>query len=362
MARFHFAGPAVLLAFHRVGMNMKIKATVAVLVAWGGVVLVGAGEIRVGIIGCDTSHALAFTETWNNPKSLGHVPGFRVVAAYRGGSPDIPQSVKLQEEIVPKLKERYGVKFYDTIQELCQNVDAVCLESLDGRPKLEQLKPVLQAKKRVFVDTPMGASYAQVAEMFRQARQARMPMFSASSLRFASNTVAVKRGAVGAVTNAITYGPCETEMHHPELFWCGIHGVEALFTIMGTGCQTVAWATNAQGRIEVTATWVGGRVGVFREAKDFHGMAYGRKGELTVGGSDGYVPLVQEISKYFTTGIPPMLPQETVDIFAFMQAAGESKRQGGAPIPLRPYLPALNRAPSAISTSGNSSESSGRSR
>jgi predicted dehydrogenase len=316
-------------------MNVTMKKLFVCLAAWLGAWAVTAAEIRVGIIGCDTAHVLAFTETWNNSNAPGHVPGFKVVAAYRGGSPDIPASVKAQEEIVPKLKAQYGVKFYDTIAELCQNVDAVCLESLDGRPKLEQLKPVLQAKKRVFVDQPMGASFQQVSDMFRLARQARMPLFTASPLRFASNTVAVKRGAVGVVTNAITYGPCETEPHHPELFWSGIHGVEALFAIMGPGCQMAARGTNAQGRIEVVATWTGGRVGVFREAKGFHGMAYGRKGELAVGNGDGELPLVREISKYFTTGIPPMLPQETLEVFAFMQAADESKRQGGAPMPLQ---------------------------
>jgi hypothetical protein len=34
---------------------------------------VSAAEIRVGIVGCDTSHATAFTETWNNPQAKGHV-------------------------------------------------------------------------------------------------------------------------------------------------------------------------------------------------------------------------------------------------------------------------------------------------
>ncbi|HVV71145.1 MAG TPA: oxidoreductase, partial [Verrucomicrobiae bacterium] len=48
----------------------------------------GAAELRIGIIGCDTSHVVAFTETFNNPSSPGHVPGGKVVAAFKGGSPD----------------------------------------------------------------------------------------------------------------------------------------------------------------------------------------------------------------------------------------------------------------------------------
>ena len=293
-----------------------------------------AAELRVGIIGCDTSHATAFTETWNNPQAKGHIAGFKVVAAFRGGSADIPQSVKLQEEIVPKLKEKYGVMIYDSIEELCENVDVVCLESLDGRPKLEQIKPVLKAGKPVFVDKPFGASLKDAKEIFRLANDARVSIFTSSSLRFAKNTQAVRGGAIGVVTNATTFGPCETDPHHPEMYWYGIHGIEALFTVMGTGCESVRRGTNAQGKIEVIGNWSGGRTGVFTEDKDFRGNAAGAKGEMLAGKWDGYIPLVEAISKFFQSGIAPVKQEETLEIYSFMDAAEESRRKGGAVIRL----------------------------
>lgn len=288
-----------------------------------------AVELRVGIVGCDTSHATAFAETWNNPQAKGHVAGFKVVAAFRGGSADIPQSVKLQADVVPKLKEKYGVTFYDSIEELCKNVDVVCLESLDGRPKLEQIKPVLTAGKPVFVDKPFGASLKDAKEIFRLANEARVPIFTSSSLRFAKNTLMVRGGAIGVVTNGATFGPCETDPHHPEMYWYGIHGIEALFTVMGTGCETVRRGTNAVGKIEVTGKWSGGRIGVFTEDKDFRGNASGSKGEMPVGKWDGYVPLVEAISQFFRTGIPPVTAEETLEIYAFMDAVEESGRLDG---------------------------------
>ncbi len=300
-----------------------------------------AGELRVGIIGCDTSHATAFTETWNNPQAKGHIAGFKVVAAFRGGSADVPQSVKLQEEIVPKLKDKYGVTFYDSIEELCKHVDVVCLESLDGRPKLEQIKPVLKAGKPVFVDKPFGASLKDAKEIFLLANEARVPIFTSSSLRFAKNTQAVRGGVIGVVTNATTFGPCETDPHHPEMYWYGIHGIEALFTVMGTGCETVRRGTNAQGKIEVVGKWSGGRVGVFTEDKDFRGNASGVKGEMAVGKWDGYVPLVEAISKFFQTGVAPVKPEETLEIYAFMDSVEESRRLGGATV----LLPAAKGVP-----------------
>ena len=53
--------------------------------------------IRIGMIGLDTSHVTAFTEIMHNAEAKGHVPGARVVAAFKGGSPDIPSSINRVE-------------------------------------------------------------------------------------------------------------------------------------------------------------------------------------------------------------------------------------------------------------------------
>ncbi len=53
--------------------------------------------VRVGIIGLDTSHVVAFTKIFNEASDPEHVPGFQVVAAYKGGSPDIKDSASRVE-------------------------------------------------------------------------------------------------------------------------------------------------------------------------------------------------------------------------------------------------------------------------
>src|SRR6266576_6131227 len=315
---------------------MKTQIVLLGALACGATALGGA--LRIGIIGCDTSHVIAFIETLNNPAAKGHVPGGKVVAAYRGGSPDIPDSASRLEGYTKTLQEKYGVRMCDSIEELCQNVDAVLLESLDGRPKLEQVKPVLKARKPVFLDKPMAGSFRDVLEIFRLAEKAKVPLFTSSSLRFAKDTQAVRNGSIGRVRYAETYGPCEIESHHPDLYWYGVHAVESLFTIMGTGCATVQRGKTADGKIEVTGTWEGGRKGVFREDKNFHGSAEGEKDETKAGSFDGYVPLVAESIKFFQTGGAPVTPEETIEIFAFMEAADESKQQGGAPVKIKDVL------------------------
>jgi len=297
-------------------------------------VAVGA-DLRLGIIGCDTSHVIAFTETLNNPQAKGHIAGGKVVAAYKGGSADIPSSIGHIEGYSKTLREKYGVKIYDSIEELCQNVDVVLLESVDGRPHLEQVKPVLKAGKPVFIDKPMAGSLRDTLEIFRLAKAANVPVFSSSGLRFAKANQAARNGSLGKVTYAETYGPCEIEPHHPDLFWYGVHGVEALFTVMGTGCETAQRGTTTNGTIEVVGIWSDGRKGIYRADKSgFHGLAKGEKGEAPAGTFDGYEPLVAAIMQFFQTGVAPVQPKETIEIIAFMEAADLSKQQGGVPVKL----------------------------
>lgn len=299
---------------------------------------VHAAEIRLGLIGLDTSHVTAFTETLNNPKAKNHVPGARVVAAFKGGSPDIPSSINRVEEYTTALRDKHGVKICDTIEEVCAQVDAVLIEAVDGRPHLEQARVVIAAKKPLYIDKPVAGSLRDALEIYRLAATAGVPVFSSSSLRFARNTQAVRQGSIGRVLSAETTSPSPTEPHHPDLFWYGIHGCESLFTVMGTGCETVQRRTTVDGKIEVVGTWKGGRTGIFREDSKYAGTARGEKGEAPVGSFDGYAPLVAEIVKFFQTRQAPVSPEETIELFAFMEAADESKRQGGKPVALADVL------------------------
>jgi Oxidoreductase family, NAD-binding Rossmann fold len=330
-------------------MNINTRTLRSTLVLCG-LLFAGAGfcfsaapaaELRIGLIGLDTSHVVAFTMALNDPSYPGHVPGGRVVAAFKGGSMDIPSSRDRIEEYTKELREKYGVKLVDSIEQLCREVDAVMLESVDGRPHLEQARPVIKAGKPLYIDKPMAASLRDGLEIFRLAKAAKVPVFSASSLRFGKSTLAVRNGAIGKVLSAETFCPVHLEPHHPELFWYGIHGVESLFTVMGAGCETVKRGVTADGRVEVTGTWTGGRTGVFRQAPDnksYGGTARGEKGEAPVGAYDGYEPLVAEIIKFFQTGVSPVPERETVEILAFMEASELSRERGGQPVQISEVL------------------------
>src|SRR5438093_2199195 len=164
-----------------------------------------ASELRVGIIGCDTSHVPEFTELLNNPQAKGHVAGAKVIAAFKGGSKDIESSWSRVDRYAKTLQEKHAVRFYDRIEDLCRDVDAVLLESVDGRPHLEQARPVIKARKPLFIDKPVAGSLRDAIEIYRLARQDKVPVFSSSSYRFYESLIDLKKAEVGEVRSVISY-------------------------------------------------------------------------------------------------------------------------------------------------------------
>ncbi|MBI1841254.1 MAG: Gfo/Idh/MocA family oxidoreductase [Verrucomicrobia bacterium] len=307
-----------------------------------------AADIKIGIIGLDTSHVAAFTELLNNPANAKHVPGGRVVAAFKGGSPDIPSSASRVEGYTRELQDRYQVKIVDSIESLCSEVDAVLLESVDGRPHLEQARPIFRARKPVFIDKPIAGSLRDAVEIVRLAKESGVPCFSSSSYRFYESMQELKKADVGKLMSAVSYGPAEKEPHHPDLFWYGVHPVEGLFTVMGPGCQSVS-RTASDATDVVVGMWSEGRTGTLlglrTGATPHKVIVFGSKSVAEQKGSGDYAPLVREIVQFFKSGKSPVSLDETLELFAFMEAADESKRQGGKPVAIADVLKAAGQRP-----------------
>jgi len=296
---------------------------------------VQAEDLRIGMVGLDTSHVTAFTRILNDQSAKDHIPGGKIVAAVKDSSPDIESSYSRVEKYTTELTGKWGVKLYPTVTEMCRYVDAVMVENVDGRPHLKHATDVIKAGKPLFIDKPLAGTLEDCLKIYRLAKRHNVPVFSSSSLRFAKATLAARAGKHGKVLRCATFSPAHHEPHHPDLFWYGIHGVESLFTVMGPGCISVQRGTTEDGKIIVTGKWKDGRIGIFREGKGYGGTAKCESGEHPVGGYDGYAPLVKEVIRFFQTGKSPVDARETLEIYAFMQAADESKAANGKEIPLK---------------------------
>ena len=152
---------------------------------------------------------------------------------------------------------------------------------------------------------------------------------------------------VGDILGCEAFGPCSLEPHHPDLFWYGVHTAELLFTLMGPGCQTVS-RTHTDDTDFVVGVWKDGRIGTFRGLRKgpytYGAMVFGSKAITRSGDFSGYEPLTVEIAKFFRTGKPPVSAEITIELFAFMEAADESKRQGGKPVALEQVIDTARKA------------------
>jgi hypothetical protein len=304
---------------------------------------VGAG--RIGIIGLDTSHSVAFTKALNGPNPSKKYNGFNIVAAYPQGSADIESSVKRIPGYTEEVK-KLGVEIVHSIEELLTKVDFVLLETNDGRPHLDQALQVIKAGKTLFIDKPVAGSLHDVIAIYKAAEENHVPVFSSSSLRYMESAQEAALGKVGKILGADTYSPATLEKTHPDFFWYGIHGVEILYTVMGRGCKEIT-RTSTENTDIVTGIWNDGRVGTFRGTRtgthDYGGTAYGEKGNLVLGPFKGYDNLLDRIIEFFATGIPPVSKEETLEIYTFMEAADESKRRKGKAVLLEDVFKKASR-------------------
>ena len=302
----------------------------------------GAQELRLGMVGLDTSHVTAFTEVMNDPNHPKHVPGAKVVVAVKGGSPDIESSASRVDGFTKEMTEKWGVEMVGTVEELAAKVDGIMIQSIDGRTHLAQAIPAIKSGKPVFIDKPFAGTLTDVIKIVRHAKEKNVPLFSSSSYRYYDGMVALKAQDVGDIRGAISYGPAHLEKTHPDLFWYGVHPAEALFTIMGPECLQVVRTATPDTDV-VTGIWSGARVGTLLGLRNMatpHKVTvFGTKAvaEQQETGGD-YSPLVAEIVKFFQTKVSPVPPEETLAIFAFMEAADESKRRGGAPVAIEEVL------------------------
>ncbi len=291
--------------------------------------------IKVGIIGFDTSHVPAFTKLLNDDSDPFHVSGARVVAGFPSFSPDVESSVSRVEGYKKELIEKWNIEMVSSVEELLPRVDAVLLESLDGRRHLKEAQPVIKAGKPLFIDKPMTACYSEARAIFDLAAKNRCPVFSSSSLRFDYNISRARQDAeLGGVVGCDAFSPATLETTNPGLFWYGIHGVEILYTFMGRGCKKL-FCKKTDGTHLVTGEWKDGRIGTMRGIRkgsnSYGATVYGENKIVQVIFSTDvplYSQLLKQIIPFFKTGKPPVPLEETLEIMRFIEAALLSENEG----------------------------------
>lgn len=286
-------------------------------------------ELRIGIVGLSV-HSAAFSKLLNDPEKKGDLQGCRVTALYHPpGNPDVDftreQLAGFEKDILAM-----GVRIVPSMDEMLASSDVVMIETNDGRPHLNEALPAFKAGKPVFIDKPIAQNLAEVLRIYQLSEEMNVPVFSSSALRYLDNMSSIDRAKV---LSADTYSPASLEKSHTDLFWYGIHAVEPLFTVMGTGCKEVTQQQHSENGDLVVGLWEDGRVGTVRGIRSgkrgFGGTVFLKDNILTLDTFTGYRALVVKIVEFFKTKIPPVPIEETIEIYAFMEAAMESRKNGG---------------------------------
>jgi len=290
--------------------------------------------LKIGIIGCDTSHVVAFTKLLNDENDPFHVKGGKVVAIYPSYSPDLHASFSRVEGFRKELIEKYKIEIVNSIEELIGKVDAVLLESVDGRRHLKEAEPVIKKRKPIFIDKPLAENYSNALKIYKMAEEYNCPVFSSSSLRFDYNITEVKNNSeLGKIFGCDAFTPCYLEPTNPGLFWYGIHGVEILYTFMGKGCNKVYCEKNDNFHF-VIGVWNDDRIGSVKGIRigcfNYGATVFGEKKIIHVTYSTEipiYGQLLKQIIKFFKTGKAPVEKEETLEIMKFIQCALISEKE-----------------------------------
>ena len=238
----------------------------------------------------------------------------------------------------------YGIPLFDDPAALYDKVDAVFIEAVDGSVHWERARPFLERGIPTYVDKPFACSLAEAKAMTDLAATKHVLLMSSSSLRYAPEVVKAKTGdgPVGKIVGVSTHGPAPLDENgrNPGLFHYGIHPVEMLFALMGTGCERVTCLSHPDGEA-VTGRWADGRIagvrGLRKGASPYGFTLFGEKGVTTQGVSTEFIyrELLKAIVGMLQTKEMPIDLRETLEIVAFIEAAKASADGGGVPVKIQ---------------------------
>lgn len=290
--------------------------------------------LRLGIIDMDSSHSIEFTRRFNRcgVDADQIVDGATVVLGYAGES-------LMSPERVPGFRKQVlecGVELVDSPEAMIGRIDAVLVLSICGDAHLARVRPFLEAGIPSYVDKPFACTLKDAAEMVDLAQRRGVPMFTSSSLRYSHDLIAFreKLPALGGLHGAISWGPAKRHPGNPGLFHYGIHAVEVLYSLMGTGCEEVSatWSEDAE---VVTGRWSDGRLGTVRGIRrgctGYGGAVFCEAGIVPVPACSQYAyrNLCRAMVETFTSGKPAVPHETSLEIVRFILAALASEHHGG---------------------------------
>jgi len=272
---------------------------------------------KIAIIGTDSSHCIAFTEILRKY----YQDRITIVGAFRGES-TIPLSTSRIDKFSQQLA-LLGIPFYDSLEELKQQVDGYLLLAVDGKQHLDYVRNVNNFGIPIFIDKPLAISYEDAVEIVQLCKVNSMPLMSASALRYS-----MPHSYGDAVD---IFAPMFLEQRE-GYFWYGIHAVEMLATLVGVDVQHINVQSNDQMDL-VTLTFTNGYVSTIRgflSNRENFNYAFHKQQQTIFHAIDedltsSYEKLVKRIVHFFETGEMPIESEELLQVIKIVEAINTSR-------------------------------------
>lgn len=289
-----------------------------------------ARDIRVGIIGLDTSHAIEFPRRMQAPDldAAMKVPGLRAVSCLRFATPFQDEAGLDARQ---KQLEQWGVKVTRTFEDAVKGVDALMLEINDPAYHLEYFERCAARGLPIFLDKPMADTIANGRKIADLARRHGTRVFSSSSLRFVraleDACAAVPKPAMTSV-----YGPLGKAPAGSSVVWYGVHAFEMLQRALGRGAAAVLAKRDALGTVAIVR-YPDARRGLVEltEGSYLYGgclRALDKAAPFVVDLGRAYTEELARVADFFRGGPAPVAMEDTLEVMALLDAAERSYQSG----------------------------------
>ncbi|MGI8483888.1 MAG: Gfo/Idh/MocA family protein, partial [Thermomicrobiales bacterium] len=184
---------------------------------------------KIGIVGSDNSHAIAYSKLVNGDLLMGGTA--RVVGIW-GQDPARTQEVATAGQIET---------IVDTPDGLLGNVDVVFVVDRHGDLHASHALPYLEAGIPVYVDKPFAISLTDCRQMLDAAKGSGAFITSMSSLRITPETSALAEQAaeIGDIRAAQFAGPCDFGSEYGGPFFYATHVLEIALRLLGDEIESI---------------------------------------------------------------------------------------------------------------------------
>ena len=274
--------------------------------------------------------------------------GARVVAAYKGGSKDMEQSANRVDSYAEDIRTKYGVEIVPDI--------ATLLDQSRRRPPRKRRRPRAHSSRPGRSSPRTSRSSSISRSPIPWPTRAKSPAWARPPIRPGSAHPAcatepsppTPTSPASPARRSGAPAPRSRNLHWISP-WYAIHPIEVLYTILGGGCESVSRTSGPDGDV-IVGHWKDGRIGTVYAARpdaDYGAIVFHGKDVVDLhpkkAAASEYRGLVLEIVKFFQSGKPPVSNEDTLEIFAFMDAAQRSKSQGGAVVEIAFYAAMSSR-------------------